>query len=86
MDVAIRERRPVMQDKQGTVFRPLLNLLIEPVLLPFRQNLRFPRSEIGLHREIGFWQIESLFVVHFEEHGSYHFLRWTQREGREGER
>ena len=57
---------PVMENKQGRILAPFLDLPIKIIRLPFRQNLRFPGSEIGLHREIGFRQIESLFVVHFE--------------------
>ena len=64
MDVAIGERRAVVQDEFLLAGAGFLNLAVEIGGLPFLQALRFARHQIGFHGKVGARQIERVFVVH----------------------
>ena len=64
MDVAVGERRAVVQDKFFRAGALLLDFFVELRGFPFFQPFRFPGDEVGLHREIGARQIQCVFVVH----------------------
>ena len=63
VDVAVCEWWSVMKNEQLSVLARFLDLLVKPRFLPHSQKLRLARSEIGLHRKIGAWQIKCVFVV-----------------------
>ena len=63
VDVAIGERRPVMQDEELRLGARRLNPLVEPRLLPRLEHLRLARGEVCLHRKIRFRQVERLLVI-----------------------
>ena len=66
VDVAIGEGRAVVQDE--LLARPARwawMCCVEPGGLPLLQPLRFPRDQVGLHREIGLRQVQCVLVVHF---------------------
>ena len=64
VDVAVGERRAVVQDEFLRARALGLDFRIKPGGFPFLQPLRFPRDQVGLHREIGARQIQCVFVVH----------------------
>ena len=63
MDVAIRERRSVVQHEKRRADPRIENLPVEPSGLPFRKPLGLALHEIGLHREVRLWQQQGVFVV-----------------------
>jgi hypothetical protein len=65
VDVAIGERRPVMQDKFIGVSAASLDFLVEFASFPLLQAFRLARDEVGSHREIRARQIECVFVIHY---------------------
>ena len=64
VDIAIRERRAVVQDEKRRVFPRVLDAPVKPRALPLRQPRRFAGNEVRLHREIRLWQEQSVFVIH----------------------
>jgi hypothetical protein len=50
-------------------FRPVSihfqHLEIDLLILPFLNELGLILRQVGPHRKVGFWQIESVFVVHY---------------------
>ena len=64
VDVAIGERRAVVQHKLLRA-RPLrLDALIQSGGGPAPQSLGFPLHQVGLHRELRLRQIQRVLVVH----------------------
>jgi hypothetical protein len=55
--VAVRERRPIVQNEFGRAGAALLDALIELARFPLRQPLRFPCHQIGFHRKVRLGQI-----------------------------
>lgn len=51
-----------MQDVERSVSPGLLDLLVKPFALPPRKNLGLTGSETRLHRKVGFWQVQGIFV------------------------
>ena len=67
MDVAIREWRTIVENKNGIIFSRFLNLLVEVLIFPTREHLGLPAGQVGLHWELRFRQIQGLFVVHTKD-------------------
>ena len=65
--VAVRERRAVVQQIQGRVFPVFLNFLVESGRLPIGEHFGFALRQTGLHRKIGFWEIDGVFVSAHEK-------------------
>ena len=64
VDAPIGIGRAIVQQVARPAFPCLLNLLVEPFLLPPGEQFRLPLRQIRLHREIGFGEIERRLVVH----------------------
>ena len=64
MNAAIGIGRPIVQDIQWPAFPRLLNLFVQPFLLPRGKEFRLPLRQVRLHGEIGFGEIECCLVVH----------------------
>ena len=64
MNVAIGERRAVVQDEFFGTGAGGLDFLVEARCLPFFQTLRLARDEIGLHGEVRARQVQCVFVFH----------------------
>jgi len=65
VDIAIRERRAVMQHKFCFAAAPALDFCVQAGHLPPLQPQRFARHQIGPHREVRPRQIQCVFVFHF---------------------
>ena len=84
-DVAIGERRAVVQDELLVAGAGLLNLAVETGGLPFLETLGFARHQIGFHGKVGARQIERVFVVHRQSFkGADATKRGTARQARQG--
>src|SRR5438105_10147922 len=69
VDVAVGERRAIVQDKFfGTGARGL-DFIVELFFLPLFQTPGFTRDEVGLHREVRPRQVQGVFVVHRHSQG-----------------
>ena len=64
MDAAVGVGRAIVQEIAGPALAGFLNARIQAFLLPPGEQFRLPLRQIGLHRKIGFRQIESRLVVH----------------------
>src|SRR5689334_17868200 len=63
MDMAVRVRRPVVQDKARALEVALDDALIDPLALPFLQKRGFPLGEVGLHGKIRLGQVKRRLVI-----------------------
>ena len=81
MDVAVGEGRSIVQHEKRIVFVRFLNLLVDFLVFPTRENLGLPSGQVGLHRELRFWQIQCLFVVHSKDTETS--IDWGGRQGEE---
>ena len=61
--VAIGEGRSVVQDEGRRVLARFLDAVVDGVLFPRGQLLRFARGQPRFHREIGAREIECLLVI-----------------------
>src|SRR3546814_11691762 len=68
MDVAIGVGRTVVEDEALLAGASLAELLVEPRLLPARENGRFLLCEAGFHREVGLGEEDRVFVIGFFGH------------------
>src|SRR5882724_7352248 len=64
MNVTVGKWRTIVEHEKWCVLSYFLNLAVETCVLPFSQNFRLPRNEVGLHRKIGLGQVQCLLVVH----------------------
>ncbi len=64
VDVAIGERRAVVQDEFSGIRPGGLNLAVEIRSFPLYEAFWLAHDEIGPHREIGAREIECIFVFH----------------------
>ena len=64
MDIAVGERRAVVEDELGLARAGGANLRVNLVSLPAGEALRFARDEVGLHGEVRARQIQRVLVVH----------------------
>ena len=69
VDVAVGERRAIVQDKFFGTVACALDFLVEFFLLPLFELLWFAGDEVGLHREVRPRQVQSVFVVHCHSQG-----------------
>ena len=69
VDVAVGERRAVVQDEFLRAGALLLNFPVKFRRFPFFQTLRLARHQVGFHGKVGARQVERVFVVrrHFQE-------------------
>ena len=63
VDVAVGVGRAVVQDVLLAAGAGLANGLIEVVGFPFGEHFRLGGGKVGLHREIGFGEVDRLFEV-----------------------
>jgi hypothetical protein len=63
VDIAVRKGRTVMKNILWRSLASLLDGLIKPFLLPFRQKFRLTLSKPGLHWEVGLGKANSVFVA-----------------------
>src|SRR5439155_10534220 len=63
VDVAVGERRPIMQDEYLSILSRSLDLLVEPRFLPHFQQLWLARGKVRLHRKLCPRQIQRFFVI-----------------------
>src|SRR3546814_16575033 len=68
MDVAIGVGRTVVEDEALLAGASLAELLVEPRLLPARENGRFLLFEAGLHPDAGLGEVDRVFVLGFFGH------------------
>ena len=64
MNIAVGERRAVMQDEFGRSGPGGLDFLIKLAGLPLFQTERFARDQVGFHRKTGLRQIQCFLVIH----------------------
>jgi hypothetical protein len=64
MEVSVGIGRSVMEDEHRTVLQGFFHLSIEIPRLPLFEIPLFLLGEVGLHGEIGFGEVESLFEFH----------------------
>ena len=64
VDRAIGVRRAVMQNELRPTGADLANFLIQLIVVPFFQHLRFALRQIGFHRKLGLGEVQGLFVIH----------------------
>ena len=62
--VAIRERRPIVQNKPFCIGSRFLNPLVKLLCIPLLQSLRFARDQIGFHRKVRLRQIQCILIIH----------------------
>ena len=63
MNVAVGVRRAVVQHKGWAALTGFADFLIQTVLPPLLQHLRFALGEVAAHRKIGVGQVKRGFVV-----------------------
>lgn len=64
VDIAIGERRAVVQHKFLGPCARCADGVVEVGRLPFLEALWFAQDEVRLHGEVGFRQVECVFIVH----------------------
>ena len=87
MDVAVRERRAVVENEKFRTFPRLLDLLVKAGGFPLLEPLRLARGEARLHRKIRFRQVERVLVILAHARSGEANIRHaaTQRTERRGE-
>ncbi len=63
MDGSVGVRRAVVQDVNGRAMPCLANFFIDMDLLPMGEHFRLVLRQVGLHRELGFWQVKCRFEI-----------------------
>ena len=69
VNVAVRVRRAVVQNRLRPPFRLLANELVEIDEAPLLEPLRLVDGQVGLHREGGLRKVQRLLVVTAFGHG-----------------
>ena len=64
VDVAVGERRAVVQGEPGLALVLLQHFAIEVHLIPLGEHLRLALGQTAAHREAGFLHVQGLFVFH----------------------
>ena len=64
VNVSVREGRSVMQYKRLSRSAPGLDSMIELLLFPLLQPLRFPYHQVGFHGKLRLRQIQCVLIIH----------------------